>query len=252
LRRVIGLAQGVAESALLKLNRATMAARLKDVDPWAQEIVRRVLPFTMTSPERIVAVCKAVEYVVTNRIPGDFVECGVWRGGSSMAAALALSRFEARDVGLHLYDTFEGMSAPGEHDLQAQSGRSAADLLARAEKDERIWCVASLEDVQRNLASTAYPAGRITYVQGKVEETIPGHVPDQISILRLDTDWYDSTAHELAHLYPRLAVGGVLIIDDYGYWAGARKAVDDYFAANRPAPLLNRIDGTGRIAVKVG
>jgi O-methyltransferase len=252
LRRVIGLAQNVAESALSRLNRATASVRLKDVDPWVQDIVRRVLPFTMTSPERIAALCKAVEYVVGNRIPGDFVECGVWRGGSSMAAALAFDHFGERDIGLHLYDTFEGMSAPSEHDLQAQSGRTAENLLSGAEKDERIWCVAPIEGVQRNLATTGYPEGRIRYVQGKVEDTIPAAIPERISILRLDTDWYESTAHELVHLYPRLSVGGVLIIDDYGYWAGARKAVDDYFAGNRPAPLLNRIDGTGRIAVKVG
>jgi hypothetical protein len=83
-----------------------------------------------------------------------------------------------------------------------------------------------------------------------VEETIPGYAPEEISILRLDTDWYASTKHELIHLYSRLSKGGVLIIDDYGDWAGARKAVDEYFAAQSFKPMLGRIDNTGRICVK--
>jgi O-methyltransferase len=71
-------------------------------------------------------------------------------------------------------------------------------------------------------------------------------------LLRLDTDWYDSTRHELVHLFPRLSQGGVLIIDDYGHWKGARQAVDDYLKESGTRLLLNRIDYTGRIAVKVG
>jgi hypothetical protein len=84
-----------------------------------------------------------------------------------------------------------------------------------------------------------------------VEETIPQHAPEQISVLRLDTDWYSSTKHELMHLFPRLSKNGVLIIDDYGHWAGARKAVDEYFADQTIQPLLNRIDQTGRACIKV-
>jgi O-methyltransferase len=251
LRKVIALAQSAAETALLKLNRATVTSRLKDVDRWIQEIIKRVLPFTMTSPERIAALCKSIEYIVANRIPGDIVECGVWKGGSSMAAALALRHFGVSDVTLHLYDTFEGMSEPSEHDLQAQSGRSAVEMLSNAHKDERIWCLAGLAEVRKNLYSTGYPEDLIKVVKGKVEDTIPSTIPDTISILRLDTDWYDSTRHELTHLYPRLAIGGALIIDDYGYWAGARKAVDEYFQGQASVPLLNRIDATGRIAVKL-
>ncbi len=101
-----------------------------------------------------------------------------------------------------------------------------------------------------NLAATGYDAQRLHYVKGKVEDTIPSAAPEQIAILRLDTDWYASTRHELEHLYPRLARGGVLIIDDYGHWEGARRAVDEYFATQQVAILLNRLDQTGRIAIK--
>ena len=83
-----------------------------------------------------------------------------------------------------------------------------------------------------------------------MEETIPGRAPERIALLRLDTDWYESTRHELEHLWERLEPGGVLIIDDYGHWAGAREAVDEFFAKRSDAPLLTRVDYTGRIGVK--
>jgi len=87
-------------------------------------------------------------------------------------------------------------------------------------------------------------------VAGAVEDTLPDRAPMEIALLRLDTDWYASTKHELETLYPRLVSGGVLMLDDYGHWTGCRKAVDEYFAANAPAPLLNRIDYTARVATK--
>ena len=104
--------------------------------------------------------------------------------------------------------------------------------------------------VRELLRSTGYPSERVHVVRGAVEETLPGHAPDRLALLRLDTDWYESTRHELQELYPRLATGGVLIVDDYGHWEGARRAVDEYFAGAGPAPLLQRIDYTGRMAVK--
>lgn len=222
--------------------------RMPDVDSEVRETFGRVAPFTMTSPQRIAAVCDAVRYVTKAGISGAYVECGVWRGGSSMAAAITLISAGDQDRDLLLFDTFEGMSAPGEHDFRAEDKTAAASLLDQAEKTEKIWCRASIEDVAANMALTGYPSDKIHLCRGMVEQTLPDQAPESIAILRLDTDWYESTRHELEHLYPRLAVGGVLIIDDYGYWAGARKAVDEYFA-DRPI-LLNRIDRTGRIAVK--
>jgi hypothetical protein len=141
------------------------------------------------------------------------------------------------------------MSAPTADDARASDGRPAADLLDGAAKGELIWCYSSDAEVAANMRTTGYPEDLVRLVKGKVEDTIPGLAPAEIAVLRLDTDWYESTRHELTHLYPRLAPGGVLIIDDYGYWAGARKAVDEYFAG---ALFLSRIDGTGRIAIKPG
>jgi O-methyltransferase len=111
--------------------------------------------------------------------------------------------------------------------------------------------VSSLEDVKRVMAATGYEPGKTVFVPGRVEDTIPASAPETIALLRLDTDWYQSTYHELTHLYPRLAVGGVLIIDDYGHWQGARKAVDQYIREQKLKLLLCRIDYTGRVCVKL-
>jgi O-methyltransferase len=214
-----------------------------DFDAATVAVVRRVRPYTMTSPARIGAVCSAIRHIEANNIPGAFVECGVWKGGSSMAAALTLKNPRP----LFLFDTFEGMTAPGEHDSHSVSGRSAAALLSGAGDGAALNCYSPIDEVKRNMAATGYPQGAIHYVKGKVEDTIPTAAPREIAVLRLDTDWYESTRHELEHLYPRLSPGGVLIIDDYGYWSGARKAADDYF---RDSLYLSRIDSTGRIAIK--
>jgi O-methyltransferase len=224
---------------------------LSDLDEVSRSIIRRVRPFTLTSLERLAAVVESVRYVVKHKIPGDFVECGVWRGGSSMAAALTLKELGDTSRTIYLYDTFEGMSEPTEKDRLAD-GTSAAAILAADKPGTGFWCYASLEDVQQNVRTTGYPEDKLVYVKGRVEDTIPARIPEKIALLRLDTDWYESTRHELEHLYPRLALHGVLLIDDYGHWQGARTAVDEYFAKRSTPLLLQRVDYTGRAAVKLG
>jgi O-methyltransferase len=214
-------------------------------------IINQVAEFTMSGPERITGLLSAVAYLVANRIEGDFVECGVWRGGSMMAAAHKLLALADTSRHLYLFDTFEGMTPPTAKD-KAFTGEEADVILARTERKEGpgVWAIASRNDVQQNLESTKYPADQICFIQGKVEDTLPKQAPEKIALLRLDTDWYESTRHELVHLYPRLVPNGVLIIDDYGHWQGARQAVDEYFAGQKFKPLLNRLDYTGRLIVK--
>lgn len=209
-----------------------------------------VRDYTMTSTERLHGLCEAVRYITETGIEGDIVECGVWRGGSMMAIAKMLENSNELHRQLHLFDTFEGMSEPTEADVSVD-GRSADQQLASEDKNdgESVWCVASLQDVQSHMAQTAYPRNQIRYHVGKVEETIPLAAPQKIALLRLDTDWFESTAHEMEHLFPRLADGGVLIIDDYGHWQGARRAVDDYFAKHNIGMMLHRLDYTGRIGI---
>jgi hypothetical protein len=168
-----------------------------------------------------------------------------------MAAALALKSRGDTTRELYLYDTYEGMSEPGAEDVDVR-GNAASEKLSAGKKStsSEIWAYSPVEDVRRNLLSTGYPEGKLHFIKGKVEDTIPGDVPEQIALLRLDTDWYESTKHEMEHLYPRLVSGGVLILDDYGHWQGARQAVDEYLMTHNVHLLLNRTDNTGRIAIK--
>jgi hypothetical protein len=207
---------------------------------------------TMTSIERMYALYQATCHVLDSGVPGDLVECGVWRGGSAMLMAYTLLSRGCTDRTIWLYDTFDGATTPGDDDVQEMSGRLARDILDESERsqDDPFWAVAPRTVVESNLLRTRYPMDRFRFVQGDVLATIPGEAPANLSILRLDTDWYQSTRHELEQLYPRLSPGGVLIVDDYGYWRGARKATDEYFQTVDDRPLLNRIDYTGRIGVK--
>jgi hypothetical protein len=221
-----------------------------DYDDQAKEIIRAVTPWTMTGPDKMFALIQTVRYITRHQIPGDIVECGVWRGGSMQAAARTLMAAGDTSRDLHLFDTYEGMPPPTERDTRKRDERTAAELLAaESPEDSKVWAVATLDDVQDGMAKVGYPAERVHFVKGKVEDTIPEHAPEQISILRLDTDWYESTKHELEHLYPRLSSGGVLLLDDYGYWEGAREAVDEFLDASGERLLLMRM-ASGRLAVK--
>ncbi|ODS63091.1 MAG: hypothetical protein ABS41_07940 [Arenimonas sp. SCN 70-307] len=221
-----------------------------DVDGWQREIAAKVAPYTMASFEQALATIAAVAYIHRAGVPGDFVECGVWRGGQSMAAILTLQRLGgARDI--HLFDTFEGMTPPDDVDVDF-TGKPASSVhqkLAVRAKGER-WCEASQEEVRENIGSLGYPMERVHFWRGDVRDTIPEAAPEQVAFLRLDTDWYESTLHELEHLYPRVPKGGVVTVDDYGHWQGARKATDEYLGRSGAMPLLYRIDYTGRQWVK--
>lgn len=211
------------------------------------EIIRAVRAWTKTSPERIYALIHAVRYVSMRALSGAIVECGVWRGGSMAAVAKTLVQMRDLTRDLYLFDTFDGMTEPTVEDVD-YSGKQASRIL---DEDIGFRCAdAPMEQVKQLMYDTGYPRERIHFVQGKVEETIPVNSPAAISLLRLDTDWYASTKHELIHLFPRLAPTGVIVIDDYGHWEGARRACDEYFAQNRIPILLNRIDYTGRIGLK--
>jgi hypothetical protein len=244
--RAKGFARRVANSRLYdqKVIDQLTADIVGDEDFMA--IFRQCEEYTMTSLERGYALYSAIRQIHANKIEGDVVETGVWRGGSSMISALTLKSLGDTSRDLWLYDTYEGMTEPTETDV-SWDGRSAQ------EQYEEIpgWCAASLDDVRTNMGRTGYPAERIHYIEGKVEDTIPSAgVPESIALLRLDTDWYVSNKHELNNLYPRLVSGGVLLIDDYGHWEGVRKSVDEYLAEHSITAMLHRVDYTARLLIK--
>lgn len=216
-----------------------------DVTDLEDKIIQACLPFTMTGKLRLISLIRAVDYLNHNSIEGDIVECGVWKGGSIMAAAYK-SKESSYFRDIYLYDTFQGMTEPKEVDV-------SIDNVAATKLFEELpeWCQANIEEVKKNISRINYPKEKTHFIPGKVEQTVPENTHEQIALLRLDTDWYDSTKVELEYLFPKLSKGGILIIDDYGHWEGARKATDKYFQENNIKMFLNRVDYTCRIGVKL-
>ena len=214
---------------------------------------KAIEPFTMTSIERIYALKSAVEYIAKNNIRGSFVECGVWKGGSCMMMANTLVENGQFEREIWLYDTFDGMTNPTDDDIEVETKIKGMELLKDLDKTTdkyNMWAYAPKDLVIKNMRSTTYPEKNIKYIEGKVEQTLPENSPGEIALLRLDTDWYESTKIELEALYPLLVSGGILIIDDYGHFHGAKKAVDEYFHSIDEEPLMHRIDYSGRMIVK--
>jgi O-methyltransferase len=205
-------------------------------------------------PEAIVSLIRAVDYVVGNGIPGAFVECGVFMGGNIEVMIRALQNLRVEDRDIYLYDTFAGMPQPEPRDDEGLGGvLKAAWDAHRTDSDGASgsdWMRATVETVRQRIGPLGYPPDRLHFVKGMVEDTIPGVAPEKIAILRLDTDFYSSTKHELEHLYPRLMPGGILIIDDYGAMPGARLATDEYGSENHLGWFLNRVDPHVRLMVK--
>jgi len=223
-----------------------------DFSPFQKLLLKNVRPYTMTSDERVAVLESAVRHVVAQNYPGAFVECGVARGGSTMAMAYTLLDLGIYDRDLYLYDTFEGMPEPSEID-RGRFGEPAARSW-RKRRDERgrsTWINHGLDEVRANLALTGYPDDRLHFIKGRVEETLPAAAPPgAIALLRLDTDWHASTKAELDQLYPKLVRGGIVMIDDYFRWQGARKAVDEYVAERKIPIFWVRIDDASVVGVK--
>jgi O-methyltransferase len=222
-----------------------------DIPAEDRRLIAEVMPYTMTGPERVFHLIESMRYLQANAIGGAIVECGVWRGGSMMACAKTLVALGDCTRELFLFDTFEGMPPPAAVDVRYDGESAKAILESQPRSDENAyWAVAPLEAVRENMRATGYPMDKVHFVRGRVEETLPAAAPAAIALLRLDTDWYESTRHELQHLYPRLARAGVLIIDDYGWWQGARAATDEFLAGLATRPLLHRLDFVARACVK--
>ena len=204
--------------------------------------------------ETLYTTYKTTEYIVANNIPGAFVECGVYKGRHISMMALTLSKLDQSDRDIYLYDTFAGMTKPGTEDVRRGHKPGQEDLVEKWEAHQRdghnLIRYAGLEEVRDSVFSTGYPEDKFHFIAGDIRETVPNELHPQIALLRLDTDWYELTKHELNHMYELLVPGGLLIIDDYGSHEGARKAVDQFFAERNSTPMLFRTSKAERAMIK--
>lgn len=205
--------------------------RRADVDQPTLDTVTTVRIYTRTTRAQVIALCDAVRYLTASAIRGDLVECGVWRGGSMLAAARTLLEAADRSRALWMYDTFSGI-----WDDAVRGGDAGANAV-------------SLPAVQRTIAKAGYPEAHLHYIVGPLTETIPNSVPERIALLRIGNDRYEPARHALEHLVPRMAAGAVLIVDDYGQSRGVRRAVEEYLETTGTPLLLHRIDEAARIGV---
>ena len=198
-----------------------------------RKLIDIVSNYSMTPKIRIYNLLQALKHIKQNSIVGDFVECGVWKGGNIiMFKKFHENEFFNDNRNIFAYDTFSGMSEPTKEDFNLINKISAKNLLNKdKEKKTNTWGVCGLDEVKSNILKNVANIENIKFVKGKVEETLmkEENLPKKISILRLDTDWYESTKKELEILYNKVSPGGIIIIDDYGHWNGSRQAVDEYF-----------------------
>ena len=212
--------------------------------------------YTMTSRSCQWALIQSVEWIANKGIAGDIVECGVWKGGNLILCGMMLENLNLNRL-IWGYDTFTGMSEPTDNDYSTCSPKVKNFSLVKNKwlknqvtQEKNDWCYAAKDEVANNFRRKV-GTDNLRLVVGKVEDTllVEDNLPEKVSILRLDTDWYESTKAELEILFPRLEEGGVLIIDDYGYWGGCRKAVDEFFES-QGFVWLHRVDFSCRLYIK--
>ena len=206
--------------------------------------------FSMTGQARMYLLSQAILNVKEKKLEGDFVECGVWRGGNILLYKL-LNDFYSLNKTIFAYDTFEGMTKPENIDIDFMENSANRQLIVNKKSENliNVHCFSTIDSVKKNISKYSN-LKNINFIIGAVEKSLllEKNLPKKISVLRLDTDWYASTKIELEIMYPRLVRGGVLIIDDYGHWQGARKATDEYFFGKKK--WLHVHDYTCRYLIK--
>ena len=209
-------------------------------------LINSIGDYSLTPLVRRWNLIKSLHYINQNKLEGDIVECGIWRGGNLfLAKKIQDLYYKNIKRTFYGYDTFEGMPEPSVYD-----GEKVVQIYKNFLKKGERWTEASLDDVENSIKKLFLSLDDFNLVKGKVEDTLINkkNLPSKISLLRLDTDFYESTKVELEILYPLLVQKGVLIIDDYGDFIGCRKAVDDYFFNKNV--LMISIDKSCRIIIK--
>lgn len=171
--------------------------------------------------------------VIQNNIPGDFIETGVWRGGTVIFMAAILKAFEITDRKVWVADSFEGLPKPNEEKYEADKGDKHYVF-----NELKV----SLENVMDNFRKYDLLGDNVKFLKGWFSETLPTAPIEKLAVLRLDGDMYESTMDGLVNLYPKLSVGGYCIIDDWNAVVACKKAVNDYIQQHNITAEIITID----------
>lgn len=235
-----------------------------ELEAEATECIRMVRDNTMLSKRRLVTLYQQVAYCEEHNIPGDFVECGVWKGGATGMMALANLRKATQRRHLHLFDAFQEICEPdaavdGERALRevreftGRGGHDKGTLQPLTGFYDFLGGPGTLDENRQLLEKTiGYPAEFLHYHVGWFQETLPAvhEKIGPIAILRLDGDWYASTKVCLEYLFDKVVKGGMVIIDDYGTYEGCRKAVDEFMTHRGIKAYLIPVDNDCRFLIK--
>jgi len=201
-------------------------------------LILQVKPrYTMVTNAHLVNLYDLVQKVNALNLPGDLVECGVWNGGSAalMAVSCREDEYWRKRRNLWLFDSFQGLPKPGKKD-----GKRATDSFSEG------WCKGSIKKVQRVFAGFGISMEQVIVVPGWFDSTLRTAAVEQIALLHIDADWYDSVKVALETFYDKIVPGGFVILDDYGYWPGCVEAVDDFLRENDLGDVvLERADRFG-------
>lgn len=189
----------------------------------SSSLLEQVRPYTLCTPDRLENLAALCDHLNENQIPGDFVECGTYKGGS---AAVLSTRLGERH--LWLYDSFQGLPPTNEKDGE----------------DAKWWigeCVGTIADLKAVMNTVGTSETAYTIKPGWFETTFQQELPEQIALLHCDADWYDSVMLVLETFYPRISPGGCIVLDDFGYWEGCREAFYDFCQRHGEKPVLERV-----------
>lgn len=225
----------------------------KDLSKSEVQKINKILKLTMVSQENLIFLISAIKYLKKKKIEGDYAETGVWKGGLSILSYQMFSEKIKKKKRFYLYDTFEGMTKPSKFDRKINKDLSQVmDKWKNTSKTKEGWNFSPLDEVKDNITRKCGKNSLkdFFFIKGKVEDTLKNkrNLPKKICLLRLDTDFYNSTKSELTYLFNRVSKGGVVIFDDYSNWLGAKKAIDDFLKNKKY--LLCKIDNNSRFIIK--
>jgi O-methyltransferase len=191
---------------------------------------------TMIGLKRLDNLQQAITDVLKQKVPGDLIECGAWRGGATIFMRAVLQTYGDNERNVWVADSFQGLPKPDEQKFPDDKGINL---------NESPELAVSIEQVKANFRRYGVLDDRVKFLAGWFKDTLPEAPIEKLSVLRVDGDLYESTWEALEALYPKLSVGGYCIVDDYGAFKACKKAVEDFRSRNNITAELKKIDWTG-------